>query len=129
MVKDVIPETERRKYPRLKDNIFISYRLKSKIFKAISQDISGGGLMFEADRKIPLGADLELEIYQPANSFKTLIFVIPVLVKVTWRKKIKYGFLEMGENEYKVGVSFSRMSEDNRKRIIKYVTDNKKQGV
>lgn len=122
--KDEILKMEKRRYPRLNDNIFISYQSGAKVFKAITRNISGGGLMFEAEKKIQAGAVLDMEIYQPANSFKTLIFVTPVSVKVRWIKKIKYGFLETGENEYKIGVEFDNIRSEDRKKIEQYVNTN-----
>lgn len=120
--EDIIKGSERRDFPRAADNIFISYRSNSaRLFKAITEDVGGGGLMFESERKIPVGTTLDMEICQPVNSFKTLIYVIPVAVKVVWTRRIKYDFLEMGENEYRIGVSFLKIAGGDRKKIIDYV--------
>ena len=119
--KDRALYTERRKFPRREDNIFISYRFKSRVFKAITQNICGGGLMFGAEKKIPSGSELELEICQPANRFKSLIFVIPVSIKVMWARRIKYGFLEEGENKYMVGARFTKIEDEGREKILRYV--------
>ncbi len=117
---------ERRKDLRLSDNIFISYRSRSRKFRAIAKNISSGGLMFESEKKMPVGTELEFEIYQPANQFKTLIFVIPVSIKIMWRQKIKYGFLEDGENEHRVGVGFIKIREEDREKIAQYIGENLK---
>lgn len=119
--ENTIPYLEQREFPRLVDNIFISYHSKSGVFKAITENIGGGGLMFESEKKLPVGATLEMEVYQPANSFKTLIYVIPVVIKIAWNKRIKYDFLEMGENAYRIGVSFVKITDEDRGKIIGYV--------
>lgn len=126
--KDEIAGIERRKFPRLNDNIFISYRLGQKICKAIAKNISCGGLMFEAEKKVPVGMEVDFEIYQPVNCFKTVIFVIPASAKVVWRRKIKYGFLETGQNQYKVGVCFTKIKNEDRERIKEYVAVNLNKG-
>jgi hypothetical protein len=114
---------ERRSFSRLWDNIFISYGVRSRVFKAITQNISGSGLMFETDRKVTVGSGLDIDIYQPSNYFKTLIFIIPVKTKVIWRERIKYGFLETGENKYRVGVNFEDIKDHDRSKITKYVDE------
>ena len=84
--------------------------------------------MFESDKKISVGSDLDIEIYQPANYFKTLIFILPVKTRVIWVEKIKYGFLEMGENSYRVGVSFVKIKDEERGKIRQYIDEIKGQG-
>ena len=117
-------DLERRKFPRLKDNIFILGVLKANHaaeFKAFTRDISGGGLMFETDSNIPAGSELELEIYQPSNSGKRIIFSVHVIAKVAWTKGIEKDAFEEGENRYQVGVEFSEIKEEDRQRIVNFV--------
>jgi c-di-GMP-binding flagellar brake protein YcgR len=119
---------ERRKIPRLKDNIFILVNLKSNqngLFKTVTKDISGSGLMFETERDIPKGSKLELEVYQPLDSFKRMIFSVLILAKVVWKRKIEKDNFEKGENKYRVGVIFLKISEEDRKKILKYVSRKK----
>lgn len=115
---------ERRTFPRFKDNIFVFCRSEltsSDEFKAITCDISGGGLMFESERDIPNQGELELEIYQPRDRDKRVIFSIPTLARVKWSKKIEKDNFGEGENKYRVGIEFSEIQEGDRKIIANYV--------
>ena len=117
-------DLERRKFPRVEDNIFILVSLKTDHadeFKAFTREISGGGLMFETDRDIPAGSELELEIYQPSNSGKRIIFSVHVIAKVAWTRGIEKDAFEEGENRYQVGVEFSEIKEEDRQRIVNFV--------
>ena len=119
---------ERRRYPRLKDNNFIlgvlekSYPIR---FKAIACNIGAGGLMFEIDRDISEKSKLKLELYQPTHSDKKMIFSIPILARVIWKRKIKQDNFEPGENIYRIGVQFLEIKEEDRNRIAKYVQEGK----
>ncbi len=118
---------ERRKLPRIRDNIFIIGDLRSspgEKFKALTRDISAGGLMFETERDISKDTKVELEICQPMNRDKTMIFCIPVLGKIRRVREIDKDNFEPGENKYKVGVEFSEIKEEDRQKIIKYVEEN-----
>ena len=124
MDEERAPCLERRKYKRLKDNIFIfgSLRLSpSEEFKAFTRDISTGGLMFERERDIPNQGELELEMYQPMDCDKRVIFSIPILTEVKWTRKIEKDNFEQGENKYRVGVEFLEIEEGDRKIIATYV--------
>lgn len=115
---------EKRKFPRLKENIFILGNLRSshpEEFKAITKDISAGGLMFETETDISKDTKVELEIYQPMNRDKTMIFCIPVLGKVRWVREIDKNYFERGENKYRVGVEFLGIKEEDRNIITNCV--------
>lgn len=115
---------ERRKIPRLKDKVFIFGNLRqnpAEEFKAFSEDISAGGLMFETERAFPVQDKLELEMYQPMAHDKGIIFSIPVLAKVAWMRRIEKNNFEPGENKYRVGIEFSEIKEKDRKLIAAYV--------
>jgi len=117
---------EKRKFPRLKENMFILCSLplsSSDEFKAITCDIGGGGLMFETERNISRESKLELELYQPIICSKNIIFSIPVLAKVVWKKEIEKDNFEQGENRYRIGIEFLEIKEEDRKRITKYVEE------
>ena len=77
--------------------------------------------MFDTDRDIPAGSELELEIYQPSDSGKNIIFSVHVIAKVTWTKDIEKDAFEEGENRYQVGVEFSEIKEEDRQRIVNFV--------
>lgn len=123
METDGFTNLERRIFPRFKDNIFIFGNLSSdpiERFKAFTKDVSGGGLMFETEREIPKARGLKLEIYQPLDRDKRMIFSIPVMAKVIWIKNIEKENFERGENKYRIGIEFSEIKEEDRKMIAKY---------
>ena len=124
MGMEISQYAERRKFQRLEDNIFILGALKANHaaeFKAFTRDISGGGLMFETDSNIPAGSELELEIYQPSDSGKRIIFSVHIIAKVAWTRAIEKDAFEEGENRYQVGVEFSEIKEEDRQRIANFV--------
>ena len=117
-------DLEKRKFARLKDNIFILVNLKAEHanqFKVFTRDIGGGGLMFETDRDIPVDSELEFEIYQPSGREKEVFFSIHAVAKVAWIKGIAKDSFEEGENRHQVGVEFSDIKEEDRQRIIDFV--------
>lgn len=124
MEKDKFPDLERRNYSRFRDNIFIFGNLRlspTEKFKAFTEDISAGGLMFETERDVSKMSEVELEIYQPMDSDKKVIFSIPVLARGVWIRKIEKENFEDGENKYRVGIEFLEIKEEDRKIITTYV--------
>lgn len=127
MGRDKYPDLEtgeRRKFPRSKDNIFILCNIISspiEEFKAITKDISGGGVMFETERNISKESKINMEICQPINRDKTMIFCIPALAKVVWVREIDKDNFESGENKYRVGTEFLEIKEEDKKRIADYI--------
>lgn len=127
MGSDRYSHLERRKFLRLKDNIFIFGKLSlSPIeeFKAITNDISAGGLMFELERDIPKESKLELEIYQPGNPNKTIFFSIHCLARVAWTKKLERENLEQGENKYRIGMELLGLKQEDRQRVTKFIDES-----
>lgn len=126
MEKEMSPDLERRRYPRLQDNVFVFCILGSNSceeFKAFTKDMSAGGLMFEAERDIPKASRLELEIYQPTGRRNDMFFSISVLVRVIWTNKIDKDNFEEGENRFRIGVKFLEIEREDRKRISKYIEE------
>ena len=124
MREDKSLSLKRRKSSRLKDKIFIfgKFRLSPTTeFKAFTENISAGGLMFEIERNIPIQSELELEMYQPMVRDKRVIFSIPTLARVKWLKKIEKDNFQQGENRYRVGIEFSEIKEEDRKIIATYI--------
>ena len=124
METNAFTNLEKRRFPRLKDNIFIFGNLRSgpiEECKAFAKDISAGGLMFETEREIPKASELKLEIYQPLHRDKRMIFSLPVTAKVIWTKKIEKDSFTDGENRCRIGIEFSELKEEDRKMIAKYV--------
>lgn len=119
--------SEMRKYHRLKDNVFIFGNLTSnpnEEFKAFTRDISAGGLMFETEKDIPQDMRLDLEIYQPSDRRKTMVFSIPVLARVVWTRGIEKDNLEEGENKYRIGIEFLEIKEEDRQRVAKFINES-----
>lgn len=125
--RDKFLSFERRKFPRLKENIFILYRLESapsdKFNKAFTNNISARGLMFEGETNIPAGTKLELEIYQPIKRSKTVILSIPAFAEVIWIRNIEKQNSELGENKYRIGIEFLEIKQQDRKKIVKYIEE------
>ncbi len=120
--------SERRKHPRLKDNVFIFGNLTSsptEEFKVFTSDISAGGLMFDTEKDISQDVRLGLEIYQPRDRRKSMIFSILVSAKIAWKKKIEKENFEPGENRHRIGIEFLELKEEDREKIAKYVEDGR----
>lgn len=127
MEEDKFLGSERRKCRRLKDNVFIFGNLTSSSteeFKAFTRNISAGGLMFDTEKDIPQDARLGLEIYQPRDRRKTVIFSTSVLARVVWERKIEKDNFEETENKYRIGIEFLEIKEEDRKRIAMYVEEH-----
>ena len=125
---------EKRKFPRIEDAIFFLHNFSTNAinlslssiqgFKAHTRNISAEGLMFETETNIFEKSDeFEIELYQPLYYRKPIIFCMPVLAKVIWMIKIEKDHFEIGENQYRTGIQFLKIKEQDRQRIINYVND------
>ncbi|MFH1519935.1 MAG: PilZ domain-containing protein [Candidatus Omnitrophota bacterium] len=115
---------ERRRFPRLKDNLFIFYRFLASVAKdckAITQDVSASGFCFESETRLLPFSEMEVEIYQPLTHSKEIIFSMPIIARVVWVNKIDSGQFEQGNNKYRIGVYFSRIHKIDQEKIINYV--------
>jgi c-di-GMP-binding flagellar brake protein YcgR len=123
---------ERRHFRRLNGNIFLIINLSSdsnncidtsiRQFKSFTKNIGAGGLMFETEEDIvEESKELAIEIYQPLNCDKTLVYIIPVLAKVIWTERIAKEHFENGENKFKVGIEFIKIKDRDRQKILKYI--------
>ena len=125
---------EKRKFPRIEDAIFFLHNFSTNAinlsfssiqgFKAHARNISAEGLMFETETNIFEKSDeFEIELYQPLYYRKPIVFCMPVLAKVIWMIKIEKDHFEIGENQYRTGIQFLKIKEQDRQRIINYVND------
>lgn len=113
--------SERRVYPRAKIDIWIRYRVYSdkgglNIFKegrAINISEGGIGIILETHERLRVNDKLELKLKLP----RTLQFIL-VRGDVVWAKEIK------PEELYRYGISFTDIDPNDKKMIIKYVTEN-----
>lgn len=128
MAKEKISNLERRKYHRLKDEIFVSGKLNSnpsEVLKAFTENFSAGGLMLETEKAIPCHSELELELCQPRDETKRVIFSIPVTGRVVFSKRIAMENFGQGENQFRIGIEFLKIEEEDRKIIGDYVQRRK----
>jgi len=116
---------ERRKFERLENPFFIFYRLKGDhsfgASKAIGENISGGGLMFEMENSVHAGTVLYLEIYLQSNPTEDTIYSTPTKTKVVWVNRKENVSKELGSNKYQIGLEFKEIRTEDRERIIEYV--------
>lgn len=114
---------ERRKFTRIKDNIFVFFQSieDDKTFETITKDISQAGLMFTTSNFIPNNNKLRLEICQPLNYNKDTLFAIAAKAQIVWIKP-------MQENdEYLVGAKITKMNKKNQNRLISYINTRLKE--
>lgn len=107
-------KSERREYARIATNLYITYSIPGKeSFEAgifVSKNVSGGGILFESFREIPVGTVFDLAIHLP-----TFPFPLSAKGKVVRLKKTRhYG-------RYDVGMSLIEISEKERRELIKYL--------
>ena len=105
---------ERRKFTRVATNLYITYCIPGTEEKEagifVSKDVSGGGILFESFREIPIGMVFNLSIHLPTSPFP-----LPAKGKVVRMEKTRpYG-------RYDVGMSLIEISEENRRELVKYL--------
>lgn len=105
---------ERRRYTRVATNLYITYSMpgaeSSEAGIFVSKNVSGGGILFESFREIPVGTVFDLAIHLPTHPF-------PLSAKgkvVRLEKTRPYG-------RYDVGMSLIEISEKERRELIKYL--------
>ena len=107
-------KNDRRKYTRVATNLYITYSIagsetsEAGIF--ISKNVSGGGILFESFREIPVGTVFDLAIHLP-----TFPFPLSAKGKVVRIEKTRpYG-------RYDVGMSLMDIAEEDRRELIRYL--------
>ena len=105
---------ERRKFTRVATNLYITYFIpgveKREAGVFVSKNVSGGGILFESFREIPIGTVFELSIHLPTSPSP-----LPAKGKVVRMEKTRpYG-------RYDVGMSLVEISERDRRELIKYL--------
>lgn len=115
---------ERRKFRRIENPFFISCRLEGNhsfgVCKAIGENISGGGLMFEKENSFHEGTVLYLEIYLQSNPTKDTIYSTPAKATVVWVNGKENISKELGSNKYQIGLEFIEIKTKDREKIINY---------
>ncbi len=107
-------DAERRKYARVATNLYISYTIDgSETHEAgvfLTKNVSGGGILFESFREIPIGTVFDLSINLPTH-----VYPIVARGKVTRVQKVRdYG-------RYDVGLELLNIGELDRRELIKYL--------
>ena len=122
MTKSIIENKEHRRFPRIKDNIFIFFQSMedNMPLEAITKDISQGGLMFKGSNFIPERTELKFEIYQPLNPAKDMFLSMPAKAQVVWIRKLQE------DNQYLVGLKIIKMNEENQNRFSRYINNRLK---
>lgn len=104
---------ERRIYKRAKLNLSIRYRkLDQCAIPAMTDNVGGGGLMFYSNQDMPLSTYLILEVPLP-------IYPEPVKIqgRVAWTKR------NLSKNNYSIGVEFTRILEEDKEKLIRYIEE------
>lgn len=105
---------ERRQFTRVATNLYITYTIPGGGEKEaglfVTKNVSGGGILFESLKEIPVGTVFELLIHLP-SSFRPL----PAKGKVVRIEKTRpYGRCD-------VGMSLVEISEADRRELIRYL--------
>ncbi len=105
---------ERRQYARVSTNLYITYSIKGSpktdagVF--LTKNVSGGGILFESLKEIPVGTILDLAIHLP-----TCAYALQAKGKVVRAEKTRsYG-------RYEVALFLVEISEKDRRELIKYL--------
>ena len=108
------PSGERRQFTRVATNLYITYTIPGGGAKEaglfVTKNVSGGGILFESFREIPVGTVFDLSIHLP-SSFAPLVAKGKV---VRTEKTRPYG-------RYDVGLSLVEISEAARRELVKYL--------
>ena len=105
---------ERRRYARVETNLYITYSVKgSEQVEAgvfLTKNVSGGGILFESLKEIPVGTRLGLAIHLPTCSY-----ALQAKGKVVRVEKTRnYG-------RYEVALTLTEISDRDRRELIKYL--------
>ena len=94
---------ERRKFVRSSMRLNLSYTvLGTKLFgKALTSDLSGGGLRFTVPYALKPGAQLDITMQLPERSE-----AVRFTAEVVWSKLVHEGTAERANQETEVGVKF-----------------------
>ena len=105
---------ERRKYARVETNLYITYstegssQTEAGVF--LTKNVSGGGILFESLREIPVGTILDLAIHLP-----TCPYALQAKGKVARAEKTRsYG-------RHDIALTLVEISEKDRRELIKYL--------
>jgi len=114
MFKSKLLSADSRTSRRFRSFGLIKYSLASKASGKTSlsnpRDISSGGTSFVCDETLPMHSMLELDIYLPPLDD----FIMAI-------GKVVNSFLVKGTDRHLVGVQFTAMDPENKKRLSSYI--------
>lgn len=113
-------EGERRKVPRKKARLDVDYTLDThfdnkgdvRLSHTWTNDIGELGICVSAPESFPIGSKLLLMVHLPHQTQP-----VPVIAKVNWTRRIHT------EPDFKVGCEFVAITEEDRKRILEFVSN------
>jgi len=113
--KSLPPGAERRKFPRFRTRLTLSYTIIGTHQKgqALAQDISGGGIRFIAEHRLNLGAHLDVTM-RIAGREEPIKFI----GKVVWSRPVGSGVSASGDAKSEVGVQFQDIDPKDRMFIV-----------
>jgi len=107
---------ERRIYIRTKASVALTFSIESagtsKIIEAVTKNVSATGLLIEAKKQIPLGAEGKLSIKTPGSSNP-----VHAMGKIVRSNPIE------GSDKFDCGVEFTNIEEDNKNTFLKFLCD------
>jgi c-di-GMP-binding flagellar brake protein YcgR len=108
-----VERLQRRKYFRLEKLIPFTYKIvgEDEEYRGMIQDISGGGLRCQVDKKLEIGTQIECSF--------TLDEEVKVIGKV-----VRYE--ESLEKGYEIGVCYVDIEEKMREKIIRYIFEEQR---
>lgn len=124
------PMAERRRYPRIDLQLPLRYRVLTRLGDAppasevqpgagatqqTTRNLGIGGLCIGADKPLPGGTILELELSLPSDGDE---FLVRMVGRVAWCRPAAGG-----QSPHEVGVELVSVSEDHLHRLIWYVTE------
>ena len=95
--------TEKRKYKRVPIECIVEYKKttedEAQKVRSVLKNLSGGGLLFEANELIPIGSFIEIDVFQKENEESSII-TLSAKGRVVRVEEI------IPEKKYEIGVSF-----------------------
>jgi len=113
---------ERRRFPRLDTSVDIEYGIFKKESlqegKAVTKNISAGGICLIVYEKIEIGTILDIR-----SNLKDINYIIKARGKIVWSSN----FTVMPGNiaRYDLGIEFVEIKEDDRQKLSQYVLNLK----
>lgn len=108
-------EHDRRRFPRLKTELLVRYKIlevPEKQIDAKAKDISSGGICLVAREKINPGSFLMLEIRFPKSDKPVIAYG-----RVVWSGESSLGLSPAGHMRFDNGIEFTQISDSDRERI------------